>query len=88
MDNEEVNLELRDQIFEIIDNQIEANEPPETKITFKRLKNEGFDDFTTKQLIGQCVALELYDVLYSNKAFDEKRYVKNLKRLPQEPFDL
>ena len=81
------NLRLRDNIFEIIDNQVKNNNPPETALTFKRLKEEGFDDFTVKQLIGQCVAVEIYNVMKYRKPFDENRYIKNLKNLPKEPFE-
>jgi len=32
---------LRSTIFEVIDNQINANDPAETAITLERLMNEG-----------------------------------------------
>jgi hypothetical protein len=78
---------LRDQIFEIIRNQIKDNDPPETKITYNRLIKQGYSDFETKQLIGQCIAVELFQVLKFQKPFDEKRYIKNLNNLPKEPFE-
>ena len=53
----------REQIFEIIRNQIEDNDPPETKMTYDRLKTLGYSDFETNQLIGQCVAVELFQAL-------------------------
>jgi hypothetical protein len=81
----EINVELRKQIFEIVENQIRNNDPPETKLTYNRLKELGYNDFAVKQLIGQCVAVELFDIFKSGKPFDEKRYVGNLKRLPDEP---
>jgi hypothetical protein len=80
-----VNLELREQIFQIIENQIKNNDPPETDITFKRLKKEGFDDFTVKQLIGQCVAVEIFNVMKNQQPFDEQRFINNLRNLPKEP---
>lgn len=83
----EVNYELRDQIFQIIKNQIKANNPPETKQTFDRLRKMGYDKFVTKQLIGQCIALELWDVMKNQNPFDEERYIKNLKNLPEDPFE-
>lgn len=83
----EVNYELRDQIFEIIKNQIKNNDPPETKQTYNRLKKMGYTDFVTKQLIGQCVAVELFNVMKFQEAFDEDRYIENLKNLPEEPFE-
>ena len=76
---------VREQIFEIIRNQIKGNDPPETKITYNRLKTMGYSDFETNQLIGQCVAVELFQVMKYKEPFDEKRYIKNLKNLPKEP---
>jgi hypothetical protein len=58
----ETNENLRKQIFEIIKNQLKANNPPETKLTYDRLRKLGFDDFPTKQMIGQCVAVELFEI--------------------------
>jgi len=83
----ESNEILRKQIFEIIKNQIRANDPIETNLTYNRLIKLGYNDFETKQLIGQCVAVELFNVFKHGKPFDDKRYIKNLKQLPTEPFD-
>lgn len=83
----EVNDALRDQIFEIIKNQIKENNPPETKTTYDRLMNTGYDDFQTRQLIGQCLAIELFDIIKFKKSYNNERYLKNLKRLPDEPFE-
>ncbi len=83
----ETNDILRKQIFEIITNQIKNNDPPETKLTYKRLIDSGYSDFETKQLIGQCVTIEIFNVLKHKMPFDEKRYVKNLQQLPKEPFE-
>jgi len=83
----EINEELRDQIFGIIENQIKANEPPETRITYNRLRKMGYSDFVTKQYIGQCLAVELFGALKYQKPYNEKRYVKNLQNLPEEPFE-
>ena len=78
---------MREQIFEVINNQISDNNPPETRSTFQRLMKLGYSEFETKQLIGQCVAVELFKVIKNQEPFDENRYVKNLKNLPKEPFD-
>ena len=83
----ETNDKIREQIFEIIKNQISENNPPETKSTFDRLRKQGFDDFQTRQLIGQCLAVELFDVMKFGKPYNNERYKKNLKALPKEPFD-
>lgn len=78
---------LREQIFEIIKNQLRDNDPPETKTTYDRLIKNGFDDFQTRQMIGQCLAVELFDVMKFGKPYNNERYIKNLKALPKEPFD-
>lgn len=79
--------ERRELIFEVIENQMDDNDPPETKETYQRLKNEGYSDFVTKQLIGQCVMVELWDTLKNEKEFNVERYIENLKNLPEAPFD-
>ena len=83
----EVNENLRAQIFEIIKNQLRDSNPPEVKITYDRLRKQGFDDFETRQLIGQCLVVELFDVLKHGKTYNDDRYIKHLKALPKNPFD-
>jgi hypothetical protein len=60
MENNEI---LREQIFEIIKNQLRDNDPPETKVTYDRLRKQGFDDFQTRQMIGQCIPLNYLKLL-------------------------
>lgn len=78
---------LREQIFTIIENQIRENDPPETKKTYQRLRDLGYNDFQTRQLIGQCVAVEIFDVIKNRRTYNTDRYIKNLQKLPEEPFD-
>ncbi len=82
-----VNENLRNAIFEVIDNQTNANDPVETAITSKRLMNEGYSELEAKQLIGQALAIELFGVMKKKVPFNEARYIKNLKHLPKEPSD-
>ena len=83
----ETNEKIREQIFEIIKNQLRANDPPETKATYDRLRKQGYDDFQTRQMIGQCLAVELFEIIKFSRAFNNERYIKNLIALPKEPFD-
>ena len=83
----ETNEILREQIFNIIKNQISDNDPPETNLTLNRLIKMGYNDTNVKKMIGQCVAVELFNIMKHEKPFDEKRYIKNLHQLPKEPFD-
>ena len=80
-----VNERLRDTIFEVIDNQIDADDPPETALTLERLVKEGYSDFQARQLIGQAVVIEVIDALKNKKPYNEQRYIRNLRNLPREP---
>jgi hypothetical protein len=82
-----VNEHLRNTIFEVIDNQINADDPPETALTLERLMNEGYSDLQAKQLMGQAVVIEVIDVLKNKKPYNEERYIKNLRNLPGEPLE-
>ncbi len=81
------NLKAREIIFTIIDNQIKNNDPPDTLKVFNKLKSQGYSEFETKQLIGQCVAVEIYNMMKYKKPSDNERYIKNLNNLPKEPFE-
>jgi hypothetical protein len=82
-----VNENLRNAIFEVIDNQINDNNPPETATTLERLMDEGYSDFEARQLIGQAIAVELFFVMKEKVPFNEARYIKNLRNLPKEPVE-
>jgi hypothetical protein len=81
----EVNETLKAQMMQIIQNQIKANNPAEVRKTLERLKGLGYSGEDAKKLIGQCLVRELFDVLKHQKPFDEPRYVRNLKKLPESP---
>ena len=83
--DDESHERLRKTYFEVIDNQIKLNDPPEVKQTFDRLLKLGYNKFETKSFIADCLQIELFEVIKNDKKFDEKRYVRNLKNLPQEP---
>ena len=76
---------LREQLDEIVNNQLKNNDPPETKETYDRLIKEGYDDSQVRQMIGSCVAVEIYQVLKSGEPYNNDRYIRNLNKLPQEP---
>jgi hypothetical protein len=77
----------REMIFDIVRNQMKNNDPPETNLTYKRLIDLGYSDFDTMQYIGQCLAIEIYQVLKFKEHFDKKRYIRHLNQLPEEPFE-
>ena len=83
----QVNKILQQQIFEIIDNKIKSGDPVETKQTLARLIKSGYSETDAKKYIGQCVSVELFNIMKHQQPFDEKRFIKNLLNLPKEPFE-
>lgn len=82
---ESSNLHLETLFLEVVENQIKNNDPPETRETFNRLVSQGISREDAKIYIGQAVCVEIWDILKNKKEFDEERFVRNLKRLPEEP---
>lgn len=83
----ETNKVLQHAILTTVDNQIRDEKPPETKQTFERLVKSGYSKTDAKKYIGQCVAIEIFNVMKHHQPFDEKRFIKNLLNLPKEPFE-
>jgi len=81
------NPRLQKAIFDVIDKQIKEDDPPETRETFNRLVREGHSKTETRKLIGCAVVVEIYDIMKHQKPFDRERFVGNLGRLPELPFD-
>lgn len=82
---EEYNPHLQAVILEVVDNQMAAADPPETKETFERLLGEGFSEEDAKKLIGQAVCTEIYRIGKYKELFNRQRYLRNLRNLPREP---
>ncbi len=79
------NPQLKAALMEVVDNQIRDNDPPETKQTLDRLVSEGISKEDARLYIGQAVCVEIWDIMRNNKEFDQERYLRNLKNLPDEP---
>jgi predicted nucleic-acid-binding protein len=83
--NQQANPHLRAAFLEIVDNQLRANDPPETRATFDRLVAQGISEKDAKLYIAQAVCVEVYTILKHREPFNQQRYVENLQRLPQPP---
>lgn len=79
------NQRLKSAIIEVVDSQIELNDPPEIRQTLDRLIAEGFTEKEAKELIGNVVVMEVFEVLKAGQPFDIKRYAAALARLPELP---
>ena len=76
----------RKAILDVVNNQIRDGNPPETRETFDRLVSEGFEEDEARRLIGCVVASEIFDILKHRQPYNQERYVKVLRKLPDLPW--
>ena len=81
----EPNQRIKAAIIEVVDNQLTANDPPQINQTLERLVAEGFSEIEAKELIGNVVVVEVFQVMKDGEPFDLERYVAALSRLPEMP---
>ena len=79
------NPHLKELLMDVVDNQIRNDDPPETRQTFNRLISQGISEEDAKIYIGQAVCVEIWDIMRNRKEFNKERFIRNLKRLPEEP---
>ena len=78
---------LGKMMIQVVENQIRASDPPETKQTYERLLAEGQSPKEAKRLIACVVSTEIWETLHNQKEFDHERFVAGLERLPKLPWD-
>jgi hypothetical protein len=72
-------------ILEVVEKQLEANTPPQTRETLERLVGLGFGGEDAKHLIGSAIVAEMRSVVSEGRPFKEERFLALLKRLPHSP---
>lgn len=83
--HEKSNPRLKAAFLEVVDNQLEANDPPETRKTLDRLIAQGISEEDAKIYIGQAVCYEAFNVMKHKQPYNQARYIRNLQHLPEEP---
>jgi hypothetical protein len=81
----ETNPALGRAILEAVDNQLKADDPPETRQALHRLMTEGLSQGDAKTWIARAVCVEIWDIMKNNVTFNRERYLRNLKNLPKTP---
>lgn len=81
------NPKLKKIILQIVDHQLQDNDPPETKETLQRLIQEGCEEDRAKELIGCVVTTVIYDVLKNEQKYNRPKYVEALNKLQQLPWE-
>ena len=74
-------------MLEVVDNQIDANDPPLVKETFNRLRKLGISRKESKKYIACALSVEIFDVVRNSNEIDYDRYFENLKKLPEMPWN-
>lgn len=81
------NPRLKAAILEVVNNQLQVDNPPETRSTLDRLISEGHLEKDAKELVACVVTSEIFDIMRHRKEFDLQRYVAALNKLPQMPWE-
>ncbi|MBN2303252.1 MAG: hypothetical protein JXQ72_02165 [Anaerolineae bacterium] len=72
---------LKRAALETVDNQLRANDPPETRQTLDRLIAAGHSRKEAKELIGSVVLAEIWHVIHDDVEFNLERFVTALNEL-------
>ena len=72
----------QETLLEVVDNQIQENDPPEIRVTLHRLIKEGYSEIDAKKLIAGVVVKEIHGMLKEKETYNQERYIKALKALP------
>ena len=75
--------EVTKALFEVVENQLSAEDPPLTKKTFERLLAMGYAELEVRKLLAYAVLTEMNEVLRQKKPFNRKRFNRTLRRLPK-----
>lgn len=73
---------VKDAFMEIVVNQLETGDPPETRATLDRLMAAGNSEGEAMQLIAAVARNEMQAMLAGSREFDNARYAKLLAKLP------
>ena len=77
---------LRAILFEVIENQLRLNDPPETRLTLQRLMGDGCSREQALDLIARPLAAETFAVMRKVTEYCPDRYESRLRLLPETPW--
>ena len=78
----------RGALVEAVQNQIDAGDPPAAKATFNKLTLVGYERQDVLNLMGQVLAVEVYNMMTENRAFNLEWYESALRAFPELPAEL
>ena len=74
---------VKDAFLDSVLRQIDSGEPPEARVTYDRLIDEGHSNNETLQLMAAALKIETNKMLGESQPFDSSRYAALLKKLPK-----
>lgn len=74
---------VKDAFMEVVVNQLETGDPPETQATLARLMADGNSQGEAMQLIAAVARNEMQAMLAAGRPFDNVRYAQLLAKLPK-----
>ena len=77
----EYNPYLKATLLEVVDNQLNDNDPPETRETLNRFIAAGYSEEKAKERIASVLVTHIYDVMHDPKQFDSEKYKRDLSEL-------
>lgn len=79
--DEELNPFLHVTFHEILEKQIEADDPSEVRPTLRRLEEAGIDSHEAKHRILRVLVLELHTMMKQRREFDREAYARALAQI-------
>jgi hypothetical protein len=76
---------LHAALMEMVNQQMAESDPPETRETVERLLAAGYSPEYARRMIGFLIVYELTEGTLHGTPFNQKRFIENLRRLPQMP---
>ena len=77
----EYNPYLKATLLEVVDNQLNDNDPPETRETLNRIIAAGYSEEKAKERIASVLVMHIYDIMHDSKQFDSEKYKRDLSEL-------
>jgi len=84
MDSHEI---IKEQLLQVVENQLNLNDPPETKATLGRLLGLGIEDEIAKLMIADCIQIQMKEMFRDEKVFNSNRFSELLDKLPGNPYE-
>ena len=78
---------LGKHLLEVLRQQIDGGDPPETAEAYHRLLAEGYAEDEVYRMLACVLTSEMFELQRQERDFDRQRYAKLLRALPQLPWE-